>query len=246
MYKSARACFAVLSLPAFLFAGQAMAADAHDAHSSAAAGNEKAQIRAIVKNLVDDNQSFVKANKAAHFAEHIKGQKPRATVVTCSDSRVHTHALDKDPEGDLFMVRDIGNQIATAEGSVEYGVRHLHTPLLLVIGHSACGAVKAAMGDYSSIEAPIKRELDTIKVPGKNASDNKEVIASVEANVNNQVAFAMEKFAAEVKAGKLAVMGGVYDFRNDYNLGHGKLVITNINGDTDAAKIKAAGILPTK
>lgn len=245
MYKSVRTCFAVLSLPAFLFAGNTLASDPH-AHSSSAAGHEKAQIRAIVKNLVNDNQKFVKGNNAAHFAEHIKGQKPRATVVTCSDSRVHTHALDKDPEGDLFMVRDIGNQITTAEGSVEYGVRHLHTPLLLVIGHSACGAVKAAMGDYAGIEAPIKRELDTIKVPGKNASDNKEVMTSVEANVNNQVDFALKKFAPEVKDGKLAVMGAVYDFQNDYKQGHGKLVITNLNGDTDQAKIKAADILPAK
>ena len=100
------------------------------------------------------------------------------------------------------------------------------------------------MGGYAGIEAPIKRELDTIKVPGKNPADNKEVMASVEANVNNQIAFAMEKFAPEIKAGKLAVMGAVYDFRNDYNQGHGKLVITNVNGDTDAAKIKASGILP--
>ena len=243
MHKSAKACFAALSLPALFFAGHAMAGDAH---SSAAVGNEKEQIRAIVKNLVTDNQSFVKGKNAAYFAEHIKGQKPRATVVTCSDSRVHTHALDKDPEGDLFMIRDIGNQLTTAEGSVEYGVRHLHTPLLLVIGHSACGAVKAVMGGYAGIEASIKRELDTIKVPGKNTADNKEVVASIEANVNNQIAFAMEKFAAEIKGGKLAVMGAVYDFRNDYNQGHGKLVITNINGDTDAAKIKAAGILPAK
>lgn len=243
MHKSAKACFTVLSLPALFFAGHAMASDAH---SSAVAGKEKEQIRAIVKNLVADNQSFVKGRNAAHFAEHIKGQKPRATVVTCSDSRVHTHALDKDPEGDLFMIRDIGNQLTTAEGSVEYGVRHLHTPLLLVIGHSACGAVKAAMGDYSKIEAPIKRELDTIKVPGKNAGDNKEVMASVESNVNNQIAFALEKFAPEVKDGKLAVMGAVYDFNNDYKQGHGKLVITNINGDTDAAKIKASGLLPAK
>jgi len=241
MHKSAKTCFTILSLPALFFAGHAMASGDH---SSAPAGNEKEQIRAIVNNLVTDNQSFVKENNEAHFTGLIKGQKPRATVVTCSDSRVHTKALDKDPEGDLFMIRDIGNQLTTAEGSVEYGVRHLHTPLLLVIGHSACGAVKAAMGDYAGIEAPIKRELDTIKVPGKNATDNKEVMASVEANVNNQIAFAMQKFAPEIKDGKLAVMGAVYDFRNDYKQGHGKLVITNINGDTDAAKIKAAGILP--
>lgn len=241
MRKIKSIAFAALSVS--LGMGQAMAADPH---GHGAAGNEKAQVRAIVKNIVEDNAKFMATHKEAYFAPHLKGQKPRATVVTCSDSRVHTHAMDKDPDGDLFMVRDIGNQITTAEGSVEYGVRHLHTPLLVVIGHSACGAVKAAMGDYSSIEAPIKRELDTIKVPGKNAKDDKDVQTSVEANVNNQVAFALQKFEPEIKEGKLAVIGAVYDFRNDYKMGHGKVVIVNVNGDNDPAKIKASGILPAK
>ncbi|MFZ5593100.1 MAG: carbonic anhydrase [Pseudomonadota bacterium] len=243
MRKTKGMILAALSVSVSMGMGQALASDPH---GHEAAGGEKEQVRAIVKNLVEDNAKFVATHKGGYFKEIVKGQHPRATVVTCSDSRVHTHALDKSPDGDLFMVRDIGNQVTTAEGSVEYGVRHLHTPLLIVIGHSACGAVKAAMGDYSSIEAPIKRELDTIKVPGKNAKDDKEVQASVEANVNNQVAFALKKFEPEVKDGKLVVIGGVYDFRNDYNQGHGKLVIINVNGDNDAAKIKAAGILPGK
>lgn len=168
----------------------------------------------------------------------MSGQHPRATVVTCSDSRVHTHALDKTPDGDLFMVRNIGNQLATAEGSVEYGVHHLHTPLLIFVGHSACGAINAASGDYSTLSSPIKRELDTIHV-----AKGSENMAGVQANVNNQVAAAVKKFEHEIQAGKLTVMGAVYDFRDDLKQGYGKLVVTNINGESDQAKLKANPLL---
>jgi carbonic anhydrase len=210
------------------------------------AGGEREQVMAAVNHLTQANERFVKSHKPSYFAPFIKGQMPKATVVTCSDSRVHSHAIDQDPDGDLFMVREIGNQVSSGEGSVEYGVRHLHTPLLIIIGHSSCGAVKAAMGDYSAIEPAIKRELDTIKVAGRNADDVQEVQASVETNVNNQVAFALKKFESEVKDGKLAVVGAVYDFRNDYKQGYGRLVITNFNGETDPAKIRQSGLFGRK
>lgn len=207
--------------------------------SEEAHGNEAEQLRAIVRNLLDDNTAFAKSHKADYFKPFTEGQHPRATVVTCSDSRVHTHAFDKTPDGDLFMVRNIGNQVSTAEGSVEYGVHHLHTPLLIIVGHSACGAIKAARGDYSKESAAIKRELNTIKLPKKNPKNDEaeEILNGIKVNVNNQVAFAMKKFAEEVKEGKLTVIGSVYDFRNDMHQGQGRLVITNINGDTDAGGI---------
>ena len=229
---------ALSTLIACLLTGPALASSEH-----ASGGDELAQARAIVENLLSDNGSYVNSHNAAYFEPIIKGQHPRATIVTCSDSRVHTHALDKTPDGDLFMIRDIGNQLSTAEGSVEYGVHHLHTPVLMFIGHSSCGAVKAAMGDYSQIEPAIKRELDTLHVPGKNASDDKAVMDSVQANVNNQVAAAMQKFDSEVKSGKLTVLGAVYDFRNDYRQGNGRLVVVNVNGETDPANIPQTPVL---
>jgi len=142
--------------------------------------------------------------------------------------------LDQSPEGDLFMVRDIGNQIATAKGSVEYGINHLGSSLLLIIGHSKCGAIAAASGDYSKLEPSIKKELDTIKI-GKGVAN----IDGVKTNVNNQVAEAMEEFAVEVKAGHLLVVGAVYDFADDMKLGAGKLNLINVNGQTAVAKMQA-------
>lgn len=209
--------------------------------NEAPAEDEASQLRGIVKNLMDDNSAFVKSRKPEYYKPFAEKQHPRATVVTCSDSRVHTHALDKTPDGDLFMVRNIGNQISTAEGSVEYGVHHLHTPLLIIVGHVACGAIKAASGDYSKESGPIKRELDTIKLPTKNPKneESEELLRGVDANVNNQVAFAIKKFEEEVKSGKLTVIGAIYDFQNALHQGQGRLVITNINGNTDTGNIMA-------
>lgn len=188
----------------------------------------------IVRDIRQANSSFMRTHGPAYFKPFRDSQHPRATVITCSDSRVHTHALDASPDGDLFMIRNIGNQMATAEGSIEYGVHHLHTPLLLFIGHTACGAIKAAASDYSKESAAIRRELDTIQIPKGDPGLN-----SIKLNVNSQVRQAMSKFENEVISGRLTVMGAVYDFRNEMTQGQGRLNIINVNGETDAAKIAA-------
>ncbi|MBK7491473.1 MAG: carbonic anhydrase [Nitrosomonas sp.] len=195
--------------------------------------SEKEQVKDIIQHILESNEVFVKNSTSEYFKPFIHSQNPMATMVTCADSRLHTHALDVHPDGDLFLVRNIGNQVSTAEGSVEYGVRHLHTPVLFIIGHSSCGAVEAAMSDHSKIEPSIKRELDTMKVVGTKANDATEVRRSVEANVNHQVSYALTKFADEIKKGSLTVIGGIYDFKNEYNQGSGRLVLININGETN-------------
>jgi carbonic anhydrase len=188
--------------------------------------------QAIIKEIQADDNAYIAAHNATFFQELAKGQHPRATVVTCSDSRVHTNMLDKTPEGDLFMVRNIGNQLSTAKGSVQYGVNHLTSSLLIFIGHSSCGAIKAASGDYSSLEPEIKKELDTISI--KKGGSN---IDGVKTNVNNQVAAALKEWADKVKNGELLIVGAVYDFADDMKQGAGKLNIININGSTEANKI---------
>lgn len=94
------------------------------------------------------------------------------------------------------------------------------------------------MGNYADLEPAIKRELDTLKVTKGNTDDAQAVKRNVERNVNEQVKVALKKFAPEVKGGKLAVIGAVYDFRNDYGQRHGRLVFVNVNGTTDPAQIK--------
>lgn len=196
---------------------------------------EAAVARAFIKDIMADDSAYVAAKGSAFFQELSKGQHPRATVVTCSDSRVHTNMLDKTPEGDLFMIRNIGNQIATAQGSVEYGINHLGSSLLLIIGHAKCGAIAAASSDYSKLEPSIQKELGTIKIAKGIAS-----IDGVKANVNNQVAAAMEEWKEEIKEGHLLVIGAVYDFADDMKQGAGKLNLINVNGQTDTVKMQTA------
>jgi carbonic anhydrase len=194
---------------------------------------EAAVARSFIKDIQAVEGAYAKEHGATFFQELAKGQHPRATVVTCSDSRVHTNMLDQSPEGDLFMIRDIGNQIATAKGSVEYGINHLGSSLLIIIGHSRCGAIAAASGDYSKLEPAIQKELDTIKV-GKGVAS----IDGVKSNVNNQVTAAMEEYAEAVKEGHLLIVGAVYDFADDMKQGAGKLNLVNVNGQTDPAKLQ--------
>jgi carbonic anhydrase len=189
--------------------------------------------QSFIREVLATQKSYGLKRGSVFFSRLAKGQHPRATVVTCSDSRVHTNMLDKTPEGDLFIVRNIGNQFTTAKGSIEYGVNHLASSLLLIIGHSACGAIKAASGDYASLEPAIVKELDTIKI-GKGVAN----IEGVTTNVNNQVAAAIEDFSEKINNGHLLVVGAVYDFSNDMKNGPGKLNVINVNGETDAAKIK--------
>jgi len=210
-----------------------------NAHAEAA--DQGALVAGFLKDLKGDNSAYVETHKIEFFAGLSKGQTPKATIVTCSDSRVQANMFDHAPEGDLFTVRDIGNQLSTAEGSVEYGVHHLHTPILMFIGHSRCGAIAAASSNYSKESAAIKKELDTIVIP-------KEIenLDGVKTNVNNQVTASLFKFAEEVDAGHLTVIGAVMDFADDMHKGAGKLHIINVNGETDPAKLEDVGALIAK
>ena len=194
--------------------------------------------RAFMRDALSDNEGYMEhADKL--FTASAEKQTPRATVVTCADSQVADRAWDGSPENDDFTIRDMGNQIESLEGSVEYGITTLETPLLLIIGHTGCSAVKAAMGDTSKLSAPIQKELARIKLPppalGK--PDDSAWAKAVVANVNNQVDFALRRFGPEVHEGKVTVVGAVYDLRNELGQGAGKLVIVNVNGNSDPERL---------
>lgn len=264
----------------------------------ASADEPMARTRGFLSSVLADNGKYVSDHKPSFFEAFRSKQKPRATVVLCSDSRVQSTGYDATPENDVFTIRDIGNQIATAAGSVEYGVRHLHTNVLMIVGHTGCGAVKAALGDSSSLEEPIRREVGTLVVRDQPAGEDPEAahgesghaaapaksaapkasaapsaepahgepkapaaredsvvsvprgwmapgldeedrvwLAGVLANVNHQVSDALGTFAAEIGRGDLTVVGAVFDFRNDMGRGYGRLVIVNVNGNRDPARV---------
>lgn len=102
-----------------------------------------------------------------------KGQKPLAVIVSCSDSRLPPELIFDQGLGDLFVVRVAGNILGPLTmGSVEYGVEHLHAPLLVILGHNHCGAVKASVdggeapGSIGAIVARIKPSVDIVRSSG--------------------------------------------------------------------------------
>ncbi|WP_022852627.1 carbonic anhydrase [Thermodesulfatator atlanticus] len=195
-----------------------------------------------MEKLAVGNNQFVVSHDASYFAPYQKSQHPFATVITCSDARVHMNVLLNDPIDKLFVIRNIGNQLIVAKGSIDYGILHLHTPVLLILGHTGCGAVKAAMSDYSKETEGIIRELDHLHIPlskdDGHGSFAERWLKNVERNVDWQVAQALEFYPDLVKSGKLVVVGAVYDFMNAYGKGYGRMVVINVNGETSPVKIK--------
>ncbi len=102
---------------------------------------------------VGANAGDISAEKRADTAAN--GQRPYAVVITCSDSRVPPEHIFNSGIGELFVIRTAGNVIGDYElGSVEYGVEHLGAKLVVVMGHTYCGAVDAAVhgGAHGYIE----------------------------------------------------------------------------------------------
>lgn len=199
-----------------------------------------AMTRAFLKESFEDNKTYME-HGPKFFSAFADAELPRATVVACSDSRVQSQAWDETSENDDYTVRNFGNQLAGDEASIEYGVEHLNTPLLLIIGHTGCGAVKAATGDTSKLSKAMQAQLKSLQIPRPSAgkNDNQIWAEAVVANVHNQVTNALKKYGKRVQSGALTVVGAVFDFRDDLGQGPGKFVIVDVNGNGEAERMAA-------
>jgi carbonic anhydrase len=178
-----------------------------------------------------DGQARFNSGHATHpnltrerLAETAGGQHPFATVLTCSDSRVSPELVFDQGIGDVFVIRVAGNVARTDElGSIEYGVDHLGTPILVVLGHSSCGAVTAVL-ENAPVHGNIPALLEPIKAPVARAKHDHadlhgaELLAkAVELNVWQSIADILARSDAvreRVEAGKLKVVGAVYDLHD--------------------------------
>lgn len=185
----------------------------------------------FLKELVDTNNEFALAHDDEFFSEFHDKQAPHLTILKCSDSRVQMDSFDKTPQNDVFVIRNIGNQLSTNEGSVDFGVQVLKTPFLLIIGHSGCGAVETVLSGKKTGTQSIDKELKKMSLK---SDCSKEAVVE---NVQAQIDFALQKYQELVTSGKLTVIGGVYDFKDDLGFGPGRLVLTSINGEGDRKKI---------
>ena len=158
------------------------------------------------------------ARRALTFGQ---GQHPFAAVLSCSDSRVPVEVIFDQGIGDLFVVRVAGNVAATDElGSMEYAVEHLGTPLVAVLGHSQCGAVTAVVegaklpGNLGPLLAPIKPAVSQAREENPGAAGEALIAAAIRDNVFQAMEDVLRKspvIKAKVKAGKVKLMGAIYE-----------------------------------
>lgn len=145
------------------------------------------------------------------------GQKPFAVIVSCSDSRVPPELVFDQALGDLFVIRNAGNvSDPVVLGSVEYGAEHLKAPLIVVLGHEQCGAVKAALeggeaqGNISSIVNRIRPVCEKIKTPVNNANELYD--KCIDENIKNTVSEIKKSpiISRLEKENKVTVIGAKY------------------------------------
>ncbi len=175
-----------------------------------------------LEKLMSGSQRYV-AGKVVHPNQDAarrealgSGQSPFAIVLGCADSRVPPAILFDQGLGDLFVIRVAGNIIDDAVlGSIEYAAAHLHTPLMVVLGHSKCGAVGATVaggeleGHLPSLAEAIQPAVDQVKGQPGDAVEN-----AVRANakmVAEQLRTSEPVLAELVQAGQLKVVAARYD-----------------------------------
>jgi carbonic anhydrase len=149
------------------------------------------------------------------------GQHPFVSVLSCADSRVPLERLFDRGVGEIFAVRVAGNVAGDSEvGTLEYGTQHLHTPLLVVMGHTKCGAVAAAAsgaqvhGKVASLLAHVAPAVDRAKALNPQASGDELVALSVQENVWQTISTLLRESSGVrelVESGKLTIVGAVYD-----------------------------------
>lgn len=178
--------------------------------------------------LKQGNERYVNGvSSHPHLNQHQRnltwenGQHPFATIIACSDSRVPVELVFDVGIGDIFSIRVAGNVCDVDEvGSIEYGVAHLHTPVLVILGHSSCGAVTAVTrGDkvHGSIPALVDNIAPAVKhAKHKHGSEFSEELLN--AAIENNVWQSIEDLLTHspdarelVEKGELIVEGAIYD-----------------------------------
>lgn len=135
-----------------------------------------------------------------------EGQSPYAIIVTCSDSRVIPESIFCAGIGELFVIRVAGNVMDHHQlGSVEYAADHLGSPLVVVLGHSHCGAVDAAM--HHEVTGYVKYITDEIR---KAIGDEKDELRACRLNVEKSVSVIRESLKQKEEDGSLTVCGAIY------------------------------------
>jgi carbonic anhydrase len=179
--------------------------------------------------LKEGNQRFqnnLKANR--NLLEQVNdtcdGQFPFATILSCIDSRVSAELVFDQGLGDIFSVRIAGNFVnEDILGSMEFASKLAGTKLIVVLGHTGCGAVKGAcdnvqLGNLTTMLSKIKPAVNAVVEPSDDSLRNSKNIEFVDAVSKKNVELAIDRIHAESpilsemeKKGEIMIIGGMYD-----------------------------------
>lgn len=185
-----------------------------------------------LNKLLEGNRRYVACSMngqslctPARRTELAKGQKPYAIVLCCSDSRVPPEIVFDKSMGEIFVVRVAGNvPDRVVLGSIEYAAEHIGSPLLMVLGHERCGAVKATVetvrakgkagGNIGAIVTAVTPAAKRAIATGKGKSEDEIVEAAVNGNtliVRENLTRQSKILAKLVKEGHLKIVAARYD-----------------------------------
>ncbi len=172
----------------------------------------------IIDRLCEGNRRYLQglgapaASAALRLETAVNGQHPYAIVIACSDSRVIPEAVFSAGIGELFTIRVAGNVLDRHQlGSIEYAAAHLHCSLILVLGHTGCGAVEAALSGGS--EGYIRSITDEILLA---VGQERDLDRACRLNVAHAVESIRSAFAEhpEIPSAGLQIRGALYDIRS--------------------------------
>ena len=173
----------------------------------------------IVERLIDGNRRFLGTEQnPGDFSPALRretaenGQRPHSIVICCSDSRVVPESIFSAGLGELFVIRVAGNVLDAHQlGSIEYAAAHLGCRLILVLGHTGCGAVSAALSGHS--EGYIRYITDEIL---RAVGEERDPDAACRLHVLHAVERIREAFREhpEIPSAGLDIRGAVYDIRS--------------------------------
>ena len=178
-----------------------------------------------IKKLLEGNQRYITGGalhpnqSLEHRLELAEGQKPIAAILTCADSRVSPEIIFDQGLGDLFVLRVAGNAVNEMfVGSLEYAVEHLNVRLLMILGHSQCGAVDATIkggqppGKIGSLVQAIKPALDRLK---KQSPDWVNVVAKENVKIGVERLRTEDPIlTARYEEGDIDIIGAFYDLKS--------------------------------
>lgn len=189
-----------------------------------------------IERLKEGNKRFVSGVrsidtivKQLNRSDFIEGQEPFAIILGCSDSRVPAEIVFDQGLGDLFVIRVAGNIVAPSQvGSVEFAATVFGTPLVVVLGHSMCGAVKATIDELEhpsegksenvlSIVNRIKPTVQPLFDTELRHDPDKLLEASIQANIHaarNHLTHGSQMLEQLVEQGKLRIIGAEYSLES--------------------------------